>query len=71
VEIERVNTSLLDDPLLKSPAPSVPDPCTRSWTGRRGDHPYPQVRRGYIAQKYAALIDALYGDADRVAVEAR
>jgi long-chain acyl-CoA synthetase len=30
-----------------------------------------KVRRGHIAQKYAALIDALYGDRERVAVEAR
>ena len=31
---------------------------------------YRKVRRGYIAQKYAALIDALYGDQDHVSVEA-
>jgi len=30
-----------------------------------------KVRRGYIAQKYATLIEALYGDRDRVAVEAQ
>ena len=30
-----------------------------------------KVRRGFIAQKYAALIEALYGDADRVAVQAQ
>ena len=30
-----------------------------------------KVRRGYIAQKYAALIEALYGDGDRVPVEAQ
>ena len=30
-----------------------------------------KVRRGYIAQKYAALIDALYSGQDRVQVEAR
>src|SRR6185369_14711210 len=30
-----------------------------------------KVRRGYIAQKYAALIEALYGERDRVAVEAQ
>src|SRR5262245_369567 len=30
-----------------------------------------KVRRGYIAQKYAALIDALYGDRDHVSVEAK
>jgi long-chain acyl-CoA synthetase len=30
-----------------------------------------KVRRGYVAQKYAALIEALYGDGERVAVEAQ
>ena len=30
-----------------------------------------KVRRGHIAAKYAALIDAFYADRDRVAVEAR
>ncbi len=30
-----------------------------------------KVRRGYIAEKYAPLIEALYGDRDRVTVEAR
>ena len=30
-----------------------------------------KVRRGYIAEKYAPLIEALYGDRDRVAVEAQ
>ena len=30
-----------------------------------------KVRRGHVAQKYAALIEALYGDRDRVAVEAQ
>ena len=30
-----------------------------------------KVRRGYVAQKYAPLIEALYGDRDRVAVEAQ
>jgi len=30
-----------------------------------------KVRRGYIAQKYAALIDALYSGQDRVQVEAK
>ena len=30
-----------------------------------------KVRRGFIAQKYAPLIEALYGDRDRVAVEAQ
>ena len=30
-----------------------------------------KVRRGFIAQKYAALIDALYSGQDRVQVEAK
>jgi long-chain acyl-CoA synthetase len=30
-----------------------------------------KVRRGYIAQKYAALIEALYGDHDHVSVDAK
>jgi long-chain acyl-CoA synthetase len=30
-----------------------------------------KVRRGHIAQKYAALIEALYGDRERVEIEAR
>ena len=30
-----------------------------------------KVRRGYVAQKYATLIEALYGDRDHVAVEAQ
>jgi long-chain acyl-CoA synthetase len=30
-----------------------------------------KVRRGYIAEKYAPLIEALYGDRDRVSVEAQ
>jgi len=30
-----------------------------------------KVRRGYIAEKYAALIEALYGDRDHVEVEAK
>jgi long-chain acyl-CoA synthetase len=30
-----------------------------------------KVRRGYIAQKYAALIEALYGDRDHVSVDAQ
>jgi long-chain acyl-CoA synthetase len=30
-----------------------------------------KIRRGYIAQKYAALIEALYGDREHVEVEAR
>jgi long-chain acyl-CoA synthetase len=72
VEIERVNTSLLDDALLKSARirrflilHKELDPDDEEITRTR------KVRRGYIAQKYAALIEALYGDGERVAVEAQ
>ena len=39
----------------------------------RSRHPEPtrKVRRGYIAQKYAALIEALYGEGGHVEVEAK
>jgi long-chain acyl-CoA synthetase len=30
-----------------------------------------KVRRGFIAQKYAALLEALYSDRDHVSVEAK
>ena len=30
-----------------------------------------KIRRGYIATKYAALIEALYGEGDHIQVEAR
>jgi long-chain acyl-CoA synthetase len=71
-EVERVNRSLLDDPLLKSARirrflilHKELDPDDEEITRTR------KVRRGYIAQKYAALIEALYGDADHVQVEAQ
>ena len=72
VEIERVNASLQDDELLKSARirrflilHKELDPDDEEITRTR------KVRRGYIAQKYAALIEALYGDADHVQVEAQ
>jgi long-chain acyl-CoA synthetase len=71
-EVERVNASLLDDHLLKAARirrflilHKELDPDDEEITRTR------KVRRGYIAQKYRALIDALYGDAERVAVEAQ
>jgi len=72
VEIERVNASLQDDELLKSARirrflilHKELDPDDEEITRTR------KVRRGYIAQKYATLIEALYGDADHVQVEAQ
>ena len=41
--------------------------CTRSWTRTTRRSPAPaRCGAGYIAQKYAALIEALYGERDRV-----
>jgi long-chain acyl-CoA synthetase len=69
-EVERVNRTLLDDDLLKSARirrflilHKELDPDDEEITRTR------KVRRGYIAQKYRALIDALYGDDERVQVE--
>jgi long-chain acyl-CoA synthetase len=71
-EVERVNASLLDDAVLRDAQirkflilHKELDPDDEEITRTR------KVRRGYIAQKYAVLIDALYGDRDRVQVEAR
>jgi long-chain acyl-CoA synthetase len=71
-EIERVNASLLEDTALRDAQirkflilHKELDPDDEEITRTR------KVRRGYIAQKYAVLIDALYGDRDRVEVEAR
>jgi len=71
-EVERVNGSLLEDDILKDAQirkflilHKELDPDDEEITRTR------KVRRGYIAQKYAALIEALYGDKDRVQVEAR
>ena len=71
-EIVRVNRSLLEDELLRGAQirkflvlHKELDPDDEEITRTR------KVRRGYIAQKYAALIDALYGDAGHVQVEAK
>jgi long-chain acyl-CoA synthetase len=71
-EVERVNASLLDDEVLKGAQirkflilHKELDPDDEEITRTR------KVRRGHIAQKYAPLIEALYGDADRAQVEAK
>jgi long-chain acyl-CoA synthetase len=71
-EVERVNTSLLEDAVLRDAQirkflilHKELDPDDEEITRTR------KVRRGYIAQKYAPLIEALYGDRDHVQVEAR
>jgi long-chain acyl-CoA synthetase len=71
-EVERVNRSLQEDTVLEGAQirkflilHKELDPDDEEITRTR------KVRRGYIAQKYAALIEALYGDRDRVQVEAK
>jgi long-chain acyl-CoA synthetase len=71
-EVVRVNRSLLEDEVLRGAQirkflilHKELDPDDEEITRTR------KVRRGYIAQKYATLIEALYGDGDRVAVEAQ
>jgi long-chain acyl-CoA synthetase len=71
-EVARVNRSLLEDELLRGAQirrflilHKELDPDDEEITRTR------KVRRGYIAQKYAPLIEALYSDRDRVQVEAR
>src|SRR2546428_352530 len=71
-EVERVNRSLLEDEVLKGAQirkflilHKELDPDDEEITRTR------KVRRGYIGQKYAALIEALYGDRDRAQVEAK
>jgi long-chain acyl-CoA synthetase len=71
-EVERVNESLLEDEVLRGARirkflilHKELDPDDEEITRTR------KVRRGYIAQKYAALIDALYSERDHVQVEAR
>jgi long-chain acyl-CoA synthetase len=71
-EVERVNASLAEDEALHGAQVKrflilhkELDPDDEEITRTR------KVRRGYIAQKYAALIDALYSGQDRVQVEAR
>ena len=70
--VVRVNRSLLDEELLRGAQirkflllHKELDPDDQEITRTR------KVRRGFIAQKYAALIEALYSDRDRVAVEAQ
>ena len=71
-EVTRVNRSLaLEDDVLRGAQirkflilHKELDPDDEEITRTR------KVRRGYIAQKYAALIEALYGERDRVSVEA-
>jgi long-chain acyl-CoA synthetase len=71
-EVERVNASLAEDDVLRGAQVrrflilhKELDPDDEEITRTR------KVRRGYIAQKYAALIDALYSESDVVHVEAK
>jgi long-chain acyl-CoA synthetase len=71
-EVERVNRSLAVDEVLRGARirkflilHKELDPDDEEITRTR------KVRRGHVARKYAALIEALYGDRDRVAVEAQ
>jgi long-chain acyl-CoA synthetase len=71
-EVDRVNKSLLDDDVLRGAQirkflilHKELDPDDEEITRTR------KVRRGHIAQKYAGLIEALYGERDHVDVEAR
>jgi len=71
-EVDRVNRSLREDELLKSARirrflilHKELDPDDEEITRTR------KVRRGYIAQKYRALIEALYGERERVQIEAQ
>jgi long-chain acyl-CoA synthetase len=71
-EVARVNRSLREDELLRGAQIRTflilhkeLDPDDEEITRTR------KVRRGYVAQKYAALIDALYSERERVEVEAK
>jgi long-chain acyl-CoA synthetase len=71
-DVDRVNRSLLDDAVLRGAQirkflilHKELDPDDEEITRTR------KVRRGFIAQKYAGLIEALYGGRDHVDVEAR
>jgi long-chain acyl-CoA synthetase len=71
-EVARVNRSLAEDELLRGAQirkflilHKELDPDDEEITRTR------KVRRGYIAEKYATLIEALYGEADHVEVDAR
>ena len=71
-EVARVNASLLEDEVLRGAAirkflilHKELDPDDEEITRTR------KVRRGVVAQKYAALIDALYADRAHVTVDAQ
>ncbi len=71
-EVRRVNESLHEDAVLRGAQirkflilHKELDPDDEEITRTR------KVRRGYVAQKYATLIEALYGEADHVPVEAQ
>jgi long-chain acyl-CoA synthetase len=71
-EVERVNRSLLDEEALRAAQirrflllHKELDPDDQEITRTR------KVRRGFVAQKYSTLIDALYGTGDHVNVEAQ
>ncbi len=71
-EVNRVNRSLLEEPQLRNAQirrflllHKELDPDDQEITRSR------KLRRGFIADKYAALVDALYAEQDRVSVEAR
>ncbi|MGH7314498.1 MAG: AMP-dependent synthetase/ligase [Candidatus Rokuibacteriota bacterium] len=71
-EVVRVNRSLAEDDVLRGAQirrflilHKELDPDDEEITRTR------KVRRGYIARKYEALIDALYSERDRVQVEAQ
>ena len=71
-EVARVNRSLLEDEVLRGAQirkflilHKELDPDDEEITRTR------KVRRGYIAQKYAELIDALYGGGTHVQIEAK
>jgi len=71
-EVARVNRSLLEDELLRAAQirrflilHKELDPDDEEITRTR------KIRRSYIAKKYEALIEALYGKADHVQVEAQ
>jgi long-chain acyl-CoA synthetase len=71
-EINRVNRSLLEEPQLQGAQirrfltlHKELDPDDQEITRTR------KVRRGFIAEKYAALVEALYSERDHVSVEAK
>ncbi len=71
-EVARVNRSLTEDEQLRRAQirkflllHKELDPDDQEITRTR------KVRRGFIAQKYATLIDALYSDRDHVAIDAQ